>query len=69
MTTIAAAVLEIGPRLGLIIVLSVLIITVGGYVGAWGGPRLRDPFSFQAGEDEEQGQAVSTDIPKPSSRQ
>jgi hypothetical protein len=68
MTTIAAAVLEIGPRLGLIIVLSVLIITVGGYVGAWGGPRLRDPFSFQAEEDKEQRQAISTDVPEHSSR-
>jgi hypothetical protein len=67
MTTIAATVLEIGPRLGLIIVLSVLIIT--GYVGAWGGPRLRGPFSFQAEEDKEQGQVVSTDLPEHGSRQ
>jgi hypothetical protein len=43
-----ALVLEIGPRLGIVVVLMVAIVTVGGYLGAWGGERWRSPFGFDA---------------------
>lgn len=43
-----AAVLEIGPRLGEVIVFAVAIVTVGGYMGAWRGDRRRSSFSFPA---------------------
>jgi hypothetical protein len=47
-----ALVLEIGPRLGLVVVLVVAIVTVGGYYGAWGAGRPPDPFSFGTRDNE-----------------
>jgi hypothetical protein len=43
-----AAALEIGPRLGAVIVLTVAIVTIGGYMGAWRGERRRSSFPFPA---------------------
>jgi hypothetical protein len=51
---VIAAALEIGPRLGAVIVLTVVIVTIGGYMGAWRGERRRSSFSFPAdGPDDE----------------
>jgi hypothetical protein len=49
-----ALVLEIGPRLGLVALLAVAIVTYGGYMGAWRGERRRSRYSFRPGDRDDQ---------------
>jgi hypothetical protein len=57
-----AAVLEIGPRLGAVIVLTVAIVTIGGYMGAWRGERRRSSFPFPVDVPDDEGQATLTSV-------